>query len=876
MRRVERLHLAAKEANGRGRPAQAEAKIHRALALLQEYASGQELAPATAVSHAESLRARLLITLAWAEFDMQGMARGEPTVRRALEVAVASGDLGAVALAHHQHGLLLARSGSLDEAMPELDEAVSLIGHLPDEERPAFYLNRGNVRLMRGLIRAAREDFGRCTVLAKAQGMTRLESKALANLGYVQYVSGNLAAALDVLTQAHALDVDVSQGGLLDRARILMEAGLLDEADDALSRVGEMLRRRRANQERAEANLARAEVALMQQRWTDARVLSMRASRDFRRRQGLGWQAKADLAYWQALLEIKGGPARVVREVTRARGSLAQDGGDPRERNGAPNPSDPGHPSDVSPLDHSARRHLVLVSAEAHLAIGQSVQASALLDLAGRVGSGEPLTTRLRENLVRAGVARAAGDPALARRELSTGLGALSRAQARYQSLDLRTAMAVHGNRLARLDLAMALESGKPAVVFDSLERWRAMSHRRTAVTSPADTELADLVTRLRAVAEELRSAPSGLVTDPLQRRMTTLERQVREREWQLQGNGRAERSTSLTTMRPVLQQRHTDLIAYYVIDNRLGAVTLSDGRAAVVTLAAWSDVESLMTRIRADLDALAGRLLPDPLRRAISQSLAHDLVKLDDALLPGALADVDELIVIPSRTLGAAPWSLLPRRRARPTTVALSATSWLRGMTSVATSPRVTAMAGPGLVLSGAEVSAVARRWRHGVAVTSASGSAGGLADAMVTNDVVHVAAHGSHNHDNPLFSSIRLADGPLYAYDIPADGAVASHVVLSACDLGLATPRRGGEVLGLTAALLGIGSRCVVSGVSRIDDHVAFETMVRYHGHLAKGLDSARALAASIEDDLTAPAGFVSFGSLWQTTRSVTGPRP
>lgn len=861
--RAERLHLAAKEANGRGRPAQAEAKIHRALALLQEYASVHDVAQQEAVSHTESLRARLLIALAWAEFDMQGMARGEPTVRRALEVAVASGDLGAVALAHHQHGLLLARSGSLDEAMPELDEAVALIGHVPDEERPPFYLNRGNVRLMRGLIRPAREDFGRCRVLAKAQGMTRLESKALANLGYVQYVSGNLAAALDVLTTAQTLDVDVSQGGLLDRARILMEAGLLDEADDALSRVGEMLRRRRANQERAEANLVRAEVALMQQRWTDARSLSLRASREFRRRQGLGWQAKADLAYWQALLEIKGGPSRVVKEVTRARGSMAQAGRNPHDPS---DPSDPSNPSDISALDRSARRHLELVAAEAHLAIGQPIQASALLDLAGRVGSSEPLTTRLRENLVRAGVARAAGEPARARRELSHGLGALSKAQARYQSLDLRTAMAVHGNRLARLDLTMALESGRPTAVFESLERWRAMSHRRTAVTSPADMELADLVTQLRAVVEELRSTPSGTLTDPVQRRKTTLERQVREREWRLQGEGLPERSTSLTTMRPVLQQRHTDLIAYYVMDKRLGAVTVRDGRASVVTLAPWSAVEALMSRVRADLDALAGPLLPDPLRQAIAQSLGHDLENVDRVLIPPGLGETQSLLVVPSRTLGTVPWSLLPHRRGRPTTVSLSSTSWLRGLTLLGHQPRVTAVAGPGLLLSGREIVDVAAHWPMASVVASTAGTAGGLARAMVTQDLVHVAAHGSHNHENPLFSSIRLADGPLYAYDIPADETVASHIVLSACDLGLLTPRSGGEVLGLTAALLSIGARCVVSGVSRIDDQVAYGTMVRYHARLASGEDSATALAGAVESDLTAPAAFVSFGSPWR----------
>jgi hypothetical protein len=52
-------------------------------------------------------------------------------------------------------------------------------------------------------------------------------------------------------------------------------------------------------------------------------------------------------------------------------------------------------------------------------------------------------------------------------------------------------------------------------------------------------------------------------------------------------------------------------------------------------------------------------------------------------------------------------------------------------------------------------------------------------------------VAAHGSHIRQNPLFSSLELADGPLFAYEI-ADRRVAPHVVLSACELGRSPPDR------------------------------------------------------------------------------------
>lgn len=777
--------------------------------------------------------------MAFSEFEVHGLPRGEVALAAALSAAQASASLDAVALVHDLRGLFLVRSGQVELSLPEFDQAIALVEHVAGSEQPSLYLNRGAVHLFRGDVTAARVDLRRSACAAADLGLTLLEAKALHNLGYAEFLAGNLPLALDQLARSHALDSDMSRTGQLDRARVLIEAGLLHEAEEVLLDASIALRRARVNQERAEVELALAECALLQEDWTRARLHASAARREFKRRQSSGWQAKADVTRWQAYLSDKGGPRRIAREIRAAQNAEA------------------GRPT----------REVSLIAAEAHLALGHVEEAADLLAHMRKRARSDPLSGRLHQHLVRAGVARAAGDLLTARRELRTGLNRLAEQQARHHSLDLRTAMAVHGNRLAQLDLRISLESSSPRIVFDSLERWRAMSHRRTAVKPPVDSELAALLSDLRIVAEEVRgSGPAG-PSEALGRRQRLLERRVREREWTLQGDGHAERSATLAMVRPALLGRSACVIAYFVLDHRLSAVTVIDGRAHVVTLAAWADVESLMARIRADLDALAGRLLPGPLRQAISRSLEHDLVRLDTVLLPNSLADVDELVVVPSRTLGAAPWTLLPRRRRRPTTVALSATGWLRGITNLAGAPRVTAVAGPGLALAGAEVQAVAGLWPGGRAVPPAEGSARGLAEAMVGNDVVHVAAHGAHNHDNPLFSSLRLADGPLYAYDIPADQTVASHVVLSACDLGLVTPRSGGEVLGLTAAVLSVGARCVVSGVSRIDDHVAYETMVRYHDHLAAGVDSARALAAAIDDDLAAPAGFVSFGSPWQT---------
>ena len=235
--------------------------------------------------------------------------------------AAESQSLDAIALAHDLRGCLLLRNGDVADSLPEFDQAIALVGSVAESEQPSLFLNRGSAHLYRRDLPAARDDLTTSATLAGRIGLTRLESKAMHNLGYAEYLAGNLPLALDTLARAHELDQDVARAGLLDRARVLIEAGLLDEAEEALAEASTSLRRQRANQDRAEADLARAEVALLQGNSTLARTHSGRARRDFRRRQSAGWQARADVTRWQAYLGAKGGPARVAREIRSAEAS---------------------------------------------------------------------------------------------------------------------------------------------------------------------------------------------------------------------------------------------------------------------------------------------------------------------------------------------------------------------------------------------------------------------------------------------------------------------------------------------------------------------------------------------------------------------------
>ena len=134
-----------------------------------------------------------------------------------------------------------------------------------------------------------------------------------------------------------------------------------------------------------------------------------------------------------------------------------------------------------------------------------------------------------------------------------------------------------------------------------------------------------------------------------------------------------------------------------------------------------------------------------------------------------------------------------------------------------------------------------------------------------MATGRVVHVAAHGVHRGENPMFSSLSLTGGPLFAYELDQRGRVPEHVVLSACDVGRSTVRAGEEALGLTSVLLQLGTTAVVAGVARVHDDAAAEVMQRYHGQLARGRDAAEALALAA-GQVGLPSPFVCFGAAWR----------
>jgi hypothetical protein len=639
----------------------------------------------------------------------------------------------------------------------------------------------------------------------------------------------------------------------VDRAQVLIAAGLFREADEDLAGAAELFRSDGMRQDQAEAELARAQVALVEERWEAARRLAGQARRRFAGRGAATW----------ALLAAHVAVAASVGQGRRTEAAALEVAGLAEQLREAG-------------LDDEARR-AQLTAATAALAGRQGAdrtgtvdRAEALAGTAVRLRRDDPIATRLQARTVRARLAEARGARTAADRERRAALTDLHRYQASFGSLDLQTAVSGHGRRLAADGLTRALAAGRQAAVFGWAERARALSARLPPVLPPADEEAAALLEELRHARVELHGqAIAGRVDPALKSRCTRLEQRIRQRSWYAPGPGQTTEPAPLGRLREQLATAGGTFVAHLLAGGRLHALVATGGRQAVRDLGPAEPAIEALRRLRHDLDALAVNYLPGQVRVTVRAASRSALRRLDELLWQPVreLTTDGPLLLAPSVELATVPWTLLPPLRGRPVAVVASVTDWLarRDRGALPAAPTVAFAAGPGVPRGMDELRLVAEAWARppvpGEATTAA------VRDAAATADVLHIAAHGVHEPDNPLFSHLDLADGPLFGHEFKRLGRLPAHLVLSACELGLASARPGGEALGMTAALLHGGAGSVVAGVARIADAVAYQVAPAHHAALRRGLSPAAALAAGIGalDDEADPAPLVCFGAGW-----------
>ena len=797
--------------------------------------------------HRRAAEARITLSLALT------MAGRTAAALDALDTAARALTGAKLAQLEVQRALILRRLGDLDAALAELRRAIPTLRRGRNGILLARALNeRGMIQVERSAFRAADADFDKANALFQELGQRRDAAATRHNRGWCAARGGDVVAALQHYDQAEqelvGLGIVVGEQPL-DRARVLLSVGLASDALILADRAAEIYDGSAHKAGWAEATLTAAEAALTAGDPATAAAKAAEARQAFSKQRRPGWVALARRVEIGAAWSSGDRSPGLYTSALRVAADL--------ERLGVP----------------TLATEALLIAGKTALALDRPSAARQVLGRASRGRDRGPADQRVRAWLAEALLRLADGRRASALSALRAGVGVVDSYRTSLGATELRAHASSAGVELATLGLRLALENAEAGQVLAWTERWRASCLRLRPVRPPVDTGLASELGELRKVVFEVEHAASqSRSTSDLIRRQRKLEDSVRRL------SHRAASASEGPARPPAVEELAETLgdrvmVELVEVDGDLHAVVIVDGHAVLKPLGPMQPVVTEMDSARFGLRRLS-------LGRGSAASLAGaDAAvtfaghRLEDHLFEPIREHLGDrpLVVVPPARLHALPWAILPSCRARPLAVAPSAAFWLRAARATPPSgERVVLVAGPGLPGVLHELAALSALHPGAICLSAEAATAEATTAALGGASLAHIAAHGSFRADNALFSSLRLADGPVNVFDIEALAAPPHRVVLSACDSGLAGVRPGDELMGLAAALCSIGTAALVVSVVPVPDVATAELMVALHRRLLAGDGMATALARARLDvagsdcaTTAAAAGFICIGA-------------
>ena len=723
-----------------------------------------------------------------------------------------------------QRALVLQRAGHTNQALAAYAKAMPALRRAGDVAWEARLLNnRGLLHAYHGSTAKARSDLMRARELMSQRSQRLDVADAEWNLGFVAAVEGDIPEALRCYDRAEAFYIAESLpvGRLrVDRSLILLRAGLLDEARAGLEAAAEELAGAGAAADEAEARVALAQVQVARGALLEASEAAVAAEALLKGQQRPGWLM---LARWIAYLatEPRGSEARWAAQGHRLAAQLRAAGW------------------------HEEEREILLMQSRRLVARRELAKAEALLQQARQVRTRGTSSGRHRLAFGNAVLSEARGDRAAALRAARSGFKELDRQRGLLGATELRVGLAAQGADLATVALRVALADGRPATVLEFAERSRAAAFRTTSVRPPRSRELAEALTDVRRAGAELAAA--RMATEPdrgYARDLTHAEQRV-VRLTRTQPGSPSLAAAVVPRLGEVKDALGSRALAEYVeVDGRFSLLTIVDGWSRLHDLGAVAPITMEADTLRFTLQRLSTR--PSDRLAASHSAAAERMAQL--ILWPASELADRELVISPVGSLQSLPWHSLPGLHDRVLTVAPSASLWCRAASGSAGSGGSVALAGgPDLDAVGTELAAVRVSWPQATVLEGGDATVDRTLAAMNGAAVAHLAAHGRLRADNPLFSALQMADGPLTVYDIEGLRSAPRVVVLPACRSAVSTVRSGEELLGLSAAFLAMGSRAVIASVVPVPDEQTAVFMARFHHELSAGLSPAAALAAA-----------------------------
>lgn len=456
--------------------------------------------------------------------------------------------------------------------------------------------------------------------------------------------------------------------------------------------------------------------------------------------------------------------------------------------------------------------------------------------------------------------AQAKGDPARAARFFDDAIRSAEAARAPLPGEEFRMAFLAKTlepyTNLARLHL----EQGDLRSAFVCFERARS----RSLIESTRSKEKRETSSKIR---EELNWYYSRLDRAE-EGEVEKLQKEIRDRERRLAAD--VLRSQSTSSRRGVTFG--SGLVNVEELQRRLGPrralveFVPSDGvySAFVITttsidhlpdLATESEIMSMLDGLHFHFGSL--RFGGEAVRQFAGQlKMRSDiyLEKLFAKLLRPfeSLIEDRDLVIVPAGALNYVPFHALfdgskYAIESREISVAPSAAVWLKLNSSTKRSFRnglLMAFADERIPLVDIEVTELAGVLPNSKKLTGRKASFAAFHEHAPKFDVIHIACHGQFRPDNPMFSSLHLADGWVTVRDICERRLKASLVTLSACETGLSKVFPGEEILGLARGFLSAGAKALVLSLWTVSDEATLRLMSALYENLQRGKTVAASL--------------------------------
>ncbi|MEV8635329.1 CHAT domain-containing tetratricopeptide repeat protein [Streptosporangium sp. NPDC051023] len=744
----------------------------------------------------------------------------------ALQQAVARGEGLTAARVLYRRGYVWWVLGNHREALADLRQAIPVLRRSHDTIWTARALTlRATVHLALGSAEQAEADFVAAELLWAGTDQDHDKADAVENRGLAAFRAGDLPMALRHFDEAARRYTELGTPMFvlnIRRCAALLAAGLATEALEEADAAASLLARRGGQSTRgAELLLTAARAAIAAGDPHAAMARATLAARQFSRQRRDWWHAHARLVLLQARFAAGQVSGRLVGDAAAVAARLAGLG---------------------SPEAVQAE----LLAGRTALALGRADEAARHLTVAARTRNRGPALARVDGWVAHALCAEAAGRTHTLLGACRRGLDLLDEHRMTLGASELRARAAAQGAELALLAQRVALAKGDPRRLLEWSERWRATALTIPPTRPPDDPELLRAVTAFREIASRVEEARGqGVPVPSLERELRRLERDIRAHTLRTRsGEGPHGHRFRVASLLERLEDGW--LVEIVAIDGTLHVLLCGRGRVRRFTAGRFADAALEADHARAGLRRVAYRRPGDwlPLLEAGGR-------RMEEALLGPAVRHLGEgpVVIVPPGRLHGVPWTLLPSLRGRVLSVSPSAGAWLRARQVPPSGERVVLVKGPGLATGGAEVPKLATRYGTAKVLHDGTARAAAVLAAIDGSRLTHIAAHGTFRADSPMFSSLRMDDGPLTVHDFERLDRAPHRMVLSSCDSGRLQPVGADELLGLATALLPLGTAGIVASSLPVDDEAVIPLMLSLHDGLRDGMSLAEALCDARE---------------------------